>query len=88
LNSSLTGGGVASTGAVFFCASAKGLTEVNTRQKQSAATIKCVGLRGNIAGNFQSQKVPAMGDFRQRRPKRYKIDLSDVNVNKYAEAVR
>jgi hypothetical protein len=53
LNSSLSGGGVASTGAVFFCASATGPEEVKTMQKQSAATIKLVGLWENIACNFQ-----------------------------------
>jgi len=50
LNSSLVGGGVASTGAVFFCAIAIGQTEVNTRQKLSAATIKLVDFWRSITG--------------------------------------
>ena len=49
LVAALVGGGVASTGAVFFCAIASGQDEVSTRQKQSAETIKLVDFLGNIS---------------------------------------
>src|ERR1700752_176609 len=60
LNSPLIGGGVASTGAVFFCAIVTGQKHVSPRQKHSAKTMKLLGFWRNITGEPKREATASL----------------------------